>query len=88
MAAAASSPQSQAQDLVATVAVFKLNKGDAAQAPTPRPPTPARVQAPAPRKIAAPAKPAAPRPVQRTLPQPVRKAAPPAKGGGDEWETF
>ena len=94
MAAAANSLQTQAQDLVQTVAVFQL--GADAPAATARPPTrtaraapppPARAAAPA--RKPAPAAVAAPRPALAT---PARasatKAAPqPASHEGD-WESF
>ena len=85
MAAAASSLKSQAQDLVSTVAVFKLSQDQGGRAParhhatvtvnrtSPKQLTPIRKPAP---KLKAAAKPAA-------LGAPV---AP--KAGDDEWETF
>ncbi len=97
MAAAATSLQNQAQDLVQTVAVFQLGAGTGAAratptaAPRPAPaPTPARVAMPAPRPA-----PARPMPVRSST---ARTAAPtlantPAKapqspGKDDDWESF
>jgi len=93
MAAAATSLKSQAQDLVQTVAVFKIGHGEATQL--------------APRAIAAQgapkhefkpaakfaAKPAAKpvdraKPVARQAPAPKAEAASAKTGGADDWESF
>jgi hypothetical protein len=103
MAAAAASLNSQAQDLVQTVAVFKgAGVGYGARlAPTPRRAAPA----PLARPVARPAVSAKPRanmggsalqlghakPKPTSNPAPQAKAAPPAapaKAADDEWETF
>ena len=77
MAAAASSLKSQAQDLVGTVAVFKLG-GNNIHRMAPRPPA---VRAPVP--VSKPGK----SPARPALASPS-KAASPAKGGNDNWESF
>jgi methyl-accepting chemotaxis protein len=96
MAAAASSLKSQAEDLVGTVAVFKLGGNDGGHhSPAPRP-TAVRApvaaakayKSPERRTMAAPARPAPrPAPAKAISHAPV-KAAATAKGGDDEWETF
>ncbi len=95
MAAAASSLQSQAQDLVGTVAVFKLAQGQGSfgahsaplqtrhsrQAPT----------APAPRKLSqatAPKLGSNTRPATPAAGAPKALANTAAKAGGDDWESF
>ncbi|MCF8156495.1 MAG: MCP four helix bundle domain-containing protein, partial [Rhodoferax sp.] len=94
MAAAASGLQSQAQDLVKVVAVFKLSGNDGAGAAL----RPTSVRAPASvakpyksperRALASPAKPPArPAPAKAASPAPVNSPAP-AKGGDEDWETF
>ena len=88
MAAAASSLRGQAQDLVQTVAVFKLNQGatshsapaasiaaPVARAASKPAPAPARKVAPA---LASPPKAASPAPVQAAAP----------KGNDGDWESF
>ena len=87
MAAAASSLKSQAQELVQTVAVFRLS-GDAGQAAPPAavsaPPRAASVRAPAPRP--APASPQRLSPPATPVPA---KVTPKATGGADnDWESF
>ena len=97
MAAAASSLQSQAQELVATVAVFKLNARDGQRSGAP---APAAVRAHPPKvshfngpekraggvpKGAAARTPGKPAP----LPAPAPKTAAPASGSGEgDWESF
>ncbi|GAB4212641.1 MAG: hypothetical protein Fur007_05320 [Rhodoferax sp.] len=96
MAAAASSLRSQAQDLVQTVAIFKLGDGalatapqSALSAPPARRPAPAPLaRKPSPKplpKPAAAAKPSAPAP--KPLAAPAKPAAAPSSNDGD-WETF
>jgi methyl-accepting chemotaxis protein len=101
MAAAASSLKSQAQELVGTVAVFKLSGHDHPQASrfapaarqlSVRPSQPAfkAPKASAPRVLAAPAKaPARPAPA-KAIPKAAKPAAPAAssKGADEDWETF
>ena len=95
MAAAASGLQSQAQDLVKVVAVFKLSGTDGLTGAAVRP---SAVRAPAStakpyksperRALASPARPPArPAPAKAASPAPVKSPAP-AKGGDEEWETF
>jgi len=94
MAAAASSLKSQAQELVQTVAVFKLAQGQGGFAAAPRPAA-APVSHSAPKPMAAAPKstpkfkPAA-RPAALNAPAAAApKAAPAAKSGGDDdWESF
>ncbi|MDP3519157.1 MAG: methyl-accepting chemotaxis protein, partial [Hydrogenophaga sp.] len=95
MAAAASSLRTQADDLVQTVAVFKVNGDVASARPTPRPRAPA--PAPAPRKPAptalsqkAPTRQAA---APQSMPAPRAAAAAPRVGvskpdAGGDWESF
>jgi len=100
MAAAASSLRSQAQDLVQTVAVFKLGAGDSGNYAAPvrvQPTTPAQIKGPSLHTAAAPK---AHRTQQTRLPAasatPLRPAAavakaPPATASGNaegEWESF
>jgi hypothetical protein len=100
MAAAASSLKSQAEELVGTVAVFKLGGSGAGHLIAPRTVAVRSQHAPspaykAPERRTAPAfsKPVArPNPPKLTT-QAAPKAAPskaaaPAKGGDDDWETF
>jgi len=92
MAAAASSLKSQAQDLVQTVAVFKLSGNDSYAVDAPRP-APVRAAASVTKKLdrrtlATPSK-----SVTKPVPSiPAKKlaiaSASPAQGGNDEWETF
>ena len=92
MAAAASSLKTQAQDLVQSVAVFKLADGAAAPASAGAPP---RLAArPAPRAVPAPTPAPAPG-AQRRLVAPAKpRVAPPAApaksstGADSDWETF
>ena len=95
MAAAASGLQSQAQDLVKVVAVFKLSGNDGLPGAALRPTS---VRAPAStakpyksperRALASPARPPArPAPAKAASPAPVKSPAP-AKGGDEDWETF
>jgi uncharacterized phage infection (PIP) family protein YhgE len=100
MAAAASSLKSQAQELVQTVAVFKLEGSVGGRTTALSPvPMPAAVRsgqasmrahkAPERRAMSAPSRPAAARPTPPKLVTPVvAKAAPAAATGEDEWETF
>jgi methyl-accepting chemotaxis protein len=78
MAAAASSLKSQAQELVAVVAVFKLGNESAAPRAAPRQPTS--------KTLALHSTPI--KPLAKALPKPVanKKAAP--ASGADEWDTF
>jgi methyl-accepting chemotaxis protein len=98
MAAAASSLKSQAGDLVASVAVFKLGASEAgmvpraavrSSAPVAKPFRGAERRAEAPGRAAAPksqpsAKPQAP----AALPKPAPQPKPAPAGGDDDWETF
>ena len=91
MAAAATSLRTQADDLVQTVAVFKIN-GDAA---SPRPTAHARAPAPAPRKpTPTPLNQKAPtRQTKPSMPAPRAAAAAPRVGvskadAGSDWESF
>jgi methyl-accepting chemotaxis protein len=94
MAAAATSLKSQAQDLVQTVAAFNLGGNNSQHSAVPRP---SAVRAPAPaaktyksperRALAPPARPPARSAPAKAI-SPPAKAAAPAKGGGDDWETF
>jgi methyl-accepting chemotaxis protein len=76
-AAAASSLESQANDLKASVSMFRL--GAAHEAGATRPVAPARTVAPV--RARAPATPAA----KRSAPQPVRVAQ---TANADEWDSF
>ena len=96
MAAAASGLQSQAQDLVKVVAVFKQGGNDgghhsaAPRATAVRAPvaTAKAYKSPERRTLVAPARPAAkPAPATAISHAPTKSPAP-AKGGDDEWETF
>ena len=95
MAAAASGLQSQAQDLVKVVAVFKLSGNDGLPGAALRPTSvraPASVakpyKSPERRALASPARPPArPAPAKAASPAPVKSPAP-AKGGDEDWETF
>ena len=100
MAAAASGLQSQAQDLVKVVAVFKLGGNDgghhsaAPRATAVRAPvaTAKAYKSPERRTLAPPVRPPA-RPTTRTAPTKAISHAPAkspatAKGGDDDWETF
>jgi len=97
MAAAASSLKGQAQDLVKTVAVFKLNEGSRAMsAVSPRPTS--SVSYSAPKAIAAAKRPATqvsvkPKAVPvsappKTLAKPAAKPVVQAAAGADDWESF
>ena len=102
MAAAASSLKSQAEDLVGTVAVFKLSgnaaPGHVRSAPAAR--SMPRAPAVAPRVLAAPmrqlgpkglapgAKPAAQPAALKAVSDAPAKSSAPAKSGDDDWETF
>ena len=86
MAAAASSLKSQADDLVQTVAAFKVHgpSSYAMRIPPARTPSRRPVAAPPPRKsLGASAK---PQPLPK--PKPAAIAAPAAAAGGDDWESF
>ena len=96
MAAAATSLKSQAQDLVQTVSVFKLNGGDRGHAAPrvteatnePKPAHKPVVKAapkPAPKPAAKPSSKAA-RPTQAPAPKAAPAAA--SAGGSDDWESF
>ncbi|MBC7547268.1 MAG: MCP four helix bundle domain-containing protein [Polaromonas sp.] len=97
MAAAASSLKSQAEDLVGTVAVFKVGGGDKHHNAAPRPVV-ARAsvssdkphKSPDKRALTVPAKPASnPTTVRIATKPPANTVALAAsKGGNDEWETF
>ncbi len=91
MAAAASSLKQQAQELVQTVAVFKLAAGATGVKPVPTR-TPAAL-VPTPRTVSAPlrrpAPTAAPKPLAAPSPKPKSPAATPKSVASDEdWETF
>jgi len=90
MAAAASSLRAQAQDLVQTVAVFKLSAQDSQTAYRAAPTAPAAYAA-APKQVSTASRPAvsAKSPAAR-LSAPVPKPAPKASAGDDagDWETF
>ena len=104
MAAAASSLKSQAQELVQTVAVFKLADGNGmglvAKTNVRRSTTPSdfkgpdrRNDAPAFKPKAAPPKPAAPKPPAAKPPvltavAPKTQSKPAPAGGDEDWETF
>jgi methyl-accepting chemotaxis protein len=88
MAAAASSLQTQADDLVATVAVFKLAKSEAAFAHNAPSPLPHKQKLPI-------AKPGVPQKSMPRLQQPVKAATPlkkaaslTASSDADQWESF
>jgi methyl-accepting chemotaxis protein-1 (serine sensor receptor) len=88
MAAAASSLNSQAQDLVQAVSVFKLAQGQGVS-PQPAPATPrpamAKPASQAPKTAPAPDALAAPIASTKPAPAPVAKTA---KADQDDWETF
>ena len=88
MAAAASSLKSQAQDLVQTVAVFKLAGGTSAASPARTPVAHTVARAPAPKPAAASPATRLPAPAARpTAPAPA--AAPKSTGAADDdWESF
>jgi methyl-accepting chemotaxis protein len=93
MAAAASSLKGQAQELVSTVAVFKLAQGQGGYAPSHHAPPPVSHNAPkqfAPVRKAAPKFKAASKPAALGAPAATPKAAhhSGAKAGGDDWESF
>jgi hypothetical protein len=96
MAAAASSLKSQAQELVQTVAVFKLRAGEGAVRTTVRSAAPAiapfkggqrrTIGTSQPKAKLAPAKAWAAKPA--SLPKPMATAKATPLGGDDAWETF
>jgi methyl-accepting chemotaxis protein len=94
MAAAASSLKSQAQDLVGTVAVFKLAQGEGGFAPNSHhvaaPPSHSAPKQFAPVRKAAPKFKAASKPAALGAPVAAPKAAHDSgtKAGGDDWESF
>jgi methyl-accepting chemotaxis protein len=92
MAAAASSLRSQAQDLVQTVAVFRLDAQAVAVAPAPRSVPVSSTPKPAPQRPALAAKAAAPAPAQARAAAPAAPAKPapaPGKPADDgDWESF
>jgi len=92
MAAAATSLKSQAQDLVQTVAVFKLSHGEATQlAPRDIAAQGARKHEfkPAAKPAAKPASPKpAPKPAARPAPAPKAEVASANTGATDDWESF
>lgn len=93
MAAAADSLKSQAQDLVGTVAVFKLAQGQGGYAPGHHALTPVSHSAPkqfAPVRKTAPKFNAVSKPAALRAPAAAPKAAHDsgAKAGGDDWESF
>ncbi|MFN4351211.1 MAG: methyl-accepting chemotaxis protein [Hylemonella sp.] len=97
MAAAASSLKGQAQDLVESVAVFKLASGASAAGSPPalaaRQPVQMQVRAPAPKPASAPASGTQRRLVAPAKPRvapPAAAAAPakPSAGADSDWETF
>jgi methyl-accepting chemotaxis protein len=92
MAAAASSLKSQAQDLVGTVAVFKLAQGQGSfgahsaplqTRPAPTASAPRKLSQATARKLGSNARPAAP---VAGAPKALANTA--AKAGGDDWESF
>ena len=87
MAAAASSLKSQAQDLVGTVAVFKLSQGQGGFAlSSPRAAAPANHSVP---KQLSPARQAAPKfKTALSAPAAARASTGTAKSGGNDWESF
>ena len=88
MAAAASSLKSQAQDLVQTVAVFKL-AGPALANPAPPPAAASPKPAPAVRAPSPKPAPAVTTPQRLSAPAATpAKATPKAAGSDDDWETF
>jgi methyl-accepting chemotaxis protein-1 (serine sensor receptor) len=93
MAAAASSLKGQAQELVQTVAVFKLAQGQGGYAPSSHATAPVSHSAPkqfAPVRKAAPKLKAVSKPAALSAPAATPKAAHDsgAKAGGDDWESF
>jgi methyl-accepting chemotaxis protein len=93
MAAAASSLKGQAQELVGTVAVFKLSQGQGEYAPSHRATAPVSYSAPkqlAPVRKVAPKFKAASKPAVLGAPAATPKTAhhSGAKAGGDDWESF
>ena len=95
MAAAASSLKSQAQDLVGTVAVFKLDGQDhrhRTSRPQPAPiPAPVRVSQAAPKAVPLSARPgltSPSRPAARRRPLQLTSRPPAATSHDGEWETF
>jgi methyl-accepting chemotaxis protein-1 (serine sensor receptor) len=94
MAAAAASLKSQADELVDSVAVFRLPGGAAVRQAPPKPAgtrrAPAPLRQPAPERLAASQKPALSKPANRPVAALASPAAPSAadKGGNDEWESF
>jgi methyl-accepting chemotaxis protein len=93
MAAAASSLKSQAQELVSTVAVFKLTQGQASFSAPAAPRAAAPASHSAPRQIAPAPKPgpkfkAASKPAALSAPAPKDSHDSSAKAGGDDWESF
>jgi methyl-accepting chemotaxis protein len=91
MAAAASNLRSQAQDLVQTVAVFKLDAHYSPEMTHSRAAAPARKALPAASAavkpmVSAPSAPAKPKPSPAAKPAVVPRAA--TAGGDEEWETF
>ncbi len=88
IAAAAGSLKSQAQELVQTVAVFKLSGPGASFAPTTSS-TPAPVHhRPALTARAVPKRPALAAPVRPPKPAPAAASTKAKLGGNDDWETF
>jgi methyl-accepting chemotaxis protein len=94
MAAAASSLKGQAQELVQTVAVFKLTQGQTgnlqASAPVHRIAPKHFAPAALPKKVAPKLKPTA-KPAALSAPKAAPPKASPSAGGhadGDDWETF
>ncbi len=91
MAAAASSLKSQAQDLVQSVAVFKLAAG-ASNPPPVAAARPAALRAPAPQQPPSQARrlsaPAIPKPAATPAPAPAAVPARAPAGADSDWETF
>ncbi len=84
MAAAATSLKSQAQELVQTVAVFKLTGAPsvASRRPAARAPSRPAMAAPPPRKLGAGA------PMPKSKPAAIAAPLAPAAAPGDDWESF
>ena len=84
MAAAATSLKSQAQELVQTVAVFKLTGSPsvASRRPAARAPSRPAMAAPPPRKLGAGA------PMPKSKPAAIAAPLAPAAAPGDDWESF
>ncbi len=85
MAAAATSLKSQAQELVQTVAVFKLSGSSSftTRSPAARAPSRPAMAAPPPRKLGG-----APKPLPKPKPAAIAAPSAPAAAAADDWESF